>query len=219
MHIMVTHAKSGSDGALAAPPDDLCLEFANTLFWRGSDPPTEQLHGPVDLLAWAEGSGGAPRSVVKACRARWRAHPGDAGGAFAAAIDLRETIQRLFAAVTGQEPPAVADLAAFNRWLEAAPARSRLRRIEDGFGWDVGAATVAQRADAVIPVLLARVLWSAADLLTGPRRVRVRRCANDRCLWLFLDDSKSGNRRWCSMSACGNRAKAHRHYIKHRHAG
>jgi predicted RNA-binding Zn ribbon-like protein len=43
---------------------------------------------------------------------------------------------------------------------------------------------------------------------------RVRHCANERCLWLFLDDSKSGTRRWCSMSACGNRAKAHRHYAR-----
>ena len=29
-----------------------------------------------------------------------------------------------------------------------------------------------------------------------------------------LDKSKSSNRRWCSMSACGNRAKAHRHYLR-----
>jgi predicted RNA-binding Zn ribbon-like protein len=42
----------------------------------------------------------------------------------------------------------------------------------------------------------------------------VRECANDKCLWLFLDDSKNGTRRWCSMSACGNRAKAHRHYAR-----
>ena len=61
-------------------------------------------------------------------------------------------------------------------------------------------------------LLLAPVLWSAADLLVGRQLARVRQCANPACGWLFLDDSKSGNRRWCSMSACGNRAKAHRHY-------
>ena len=48
------------------------------------------------------------------------------------------------------------------------------------------------------------------------RLARVRRCANDKCRWVFLDDSKSANRRWCSMSACGNRAKAHRHYARRR---
>jgi regulator of RNase E activity RraA len=28
---------------------------------------------------------------------------------------------------------------------------------------------------------------------------------------LFVDDSRRGNRRWCDMSVCGNRAKARRH--------
>jgi predicted RNA-binding Zn ribbon-like protein len=37
---------------------------------------------------------------------------------------------------------------------------------------------------------------------------------NDQCGWLFMDDSKNGSRRWCSMQSCGNRAKAHRHYLR-----
>src|SRR5207302_9784404 len=48
--------------------------------------------------------------------------------------------------------------------------------------------------------LLAPVLWSASDLLTRADRRRVRRCANDACLWLFIDESKAGTRRWCDMS-------------------
>ena len=62
------------------------------------------------------------------------------------------------------------------------------------------------------------MVWSAGDLLVGPRLARVRRCANERCLYLFVDDSKSGTRRWCSMAACGNRAKAHRHYVRKKQA-
>ncbi|MFI4995137.1 MAG: CGNR zinc finger domain-containing protein [Hyphomicrobiales bacterium] len=42
----------------------------------------------------------------------------------------------------------------------------------------------------------------------------MRRCANEKCLWMFVDESKSGTRRWCQMSACGNRAKARRHYSR-----
>lgn len=41
---------------------------------------------------------------------------------------------------------------------------------------------------------------------------RVRSCAHDDCVLWFLDTSKSGRRRWCSMETCGNRAKAKRHY-------
>ncbi|MBU6500141.1 MAG: CGNR zinc finger domain-containing protein [Rhodospirillales bacterium] len=70
-----------------------------------------------------------------------------------------------------------------------------------------------------VATLLAPVLWSAGDLLVGPRRARVRQCANPQCRYLFLDDSKSANRRWCSMATCGNRAKAHRHYAKAKRGG
>jgi len=36
---------------------------------------------------------------------------------------------------------------------------------------------------------------------------RVRDCANPHCGVLFLDSSRPGTRRWCSMDTCGNRAK------------
>jgi predicted RNA-binding Zn ribbon-like protein len=49
--------------------------------------------------------------------------------------------------------------------------------------------------------------------MTGPRAERVRQCADEQgCGWLFLDQSRLNNRRWCSMGDCGNRAKARRHY-------
>ena len=64
----------------------------------------------------------------------------------------------------------------------------------------------------------AALLWSAAELLTGPRRDRVRQCDNPDCRYLFLDASKAGSRRCCVMASCGNRAKAHRHYRKQRAA-
>ena len=63
------------------------------------------------------------------------------------------------------------------------------------------------------------MLWSAADLLTRLDRLRVRRCANDECLWLFIDHSKGGTRRWCDMTSCGNRAKARRHYLRRKPSG
>ena len=77
-----------------------------------------------------------------------------------------------------------------------------LRRERNGFSWDVdirGSTALGQ---------LAPVLWSAGDLLTGARLDKVKRCANPECGWLFLDDSRAGKRRWCSMTSCGNRAKA-----------
>jgi predicted RNA-binding Zn ribbon-like protein len=36
---------------------------------------------------------------------------------------------------------------------------------------------------------------------------RIRQCEGETCALLFLDTSRAGDRRWCSMSGCGNRAK------------
>jgi predicted RNA-binding Zn ribbon-like protein len=68
---------------------------------------------------------------------------------------------------------------------------------------------------------LRRMLWpvalSAAELLAGDHPSPVKRCEMweaGGCGWLFVDESRNGSRRWCSMKDCGNRAKARRHYRK-----
>jgi predicted RNA-binding Zn ribbon-like protein len=63
-----------------------------------------------------------------------------------------------------------------------------------------------------------RVPWLAArnllELLAAPERLRT--CAHPDCILHFYDTSRSGRRQWCSMAACGNRAKARRHYERAR---
>jgi predicted RNA-binding Zn ribbon-like protein len=54
--------------------------------------------------------------------------------------------------------------------------------------------------------------------LLDDRPDRLRKCANPDCVLWFLDTTRSGTRRWCSMTACGNRLKARRHY-RRRHPG
>jgi predicted RNA-binding Zn ribbon-like protein len=53
--------------------------------------------------------------------------------------------------------------------------------------------------------LLAPLVHSAARLFTEADRTRVRKCGQ--CVLHFLDTSKKGTRRWCSMQLCGNRLK------------
>ena len=50
----------------------------------------------------------------------------------------------------------------------------------------------------------------------GPFGELVGRCANERCGWLFVDRTRSHNRRWCSSAGCGNVERARRHYERHR---
>ena len=144
---------------------------------------------------------------------RWsEQHPEQAAATFADAIATREASYRIFFAIAARRTPQPHAVAALNRALDAAPARRVLVRDNKGFGWEI------DRVGFSATALLAPVLWSAGDLMVSTDTIRLRHCSNEQCLWLFLDESKNGSRRWCSMQACGNRAKAHRHYLRTRTA-
>lgn len=196
---------------LRGPQDDLALGFVNTKFWRGTASPTETLRSPAEFWAWCEGTRLWDAEALRRMGAWRQARPAADTALFADVIALREALFRSFSAAIEGSAPAPADLGALNAALAAAPARALLRGAAGGLLWQLPAGAEPD------PVLaLAPVLWSAGDLLAGPRLGRVRQCANPQCRWMFLDESKGGNRRWCSMAACGNRAKAHRHYAKRR---
>jgi predicted RNA-binding Zn ribbon-like protein len=190
--------------------EEASLAFANTLSWRGSNMPTEALADFAALLSWCRRYRLLPRGATDAV-ARW-AHrdPLRAAALHADAIVLREAIHGVFGKLAAGEHVRPADLAPLCCALEAAPPRRDLVKDHGRFAWRV--ALAADGAALRAPALLAPVVWSAADLLTGDAHRRVRRCRNASCLWLFIDQSKSGTRRWCDMTSCGNRAKAQRHY-------
>ena len=52
------------------------------------------------------------------------------------------------------------------------------------------------------------VVVGAFELLADAPNGRLKQCPGDRCGWLFLDTTKRGNRRWCSMAECGQDAKS-----------
>src|SRR5438105_252759 len=193
---------------IPAGRENLCLDFANTLSWRGSPMPSESLGGFADLIDWLAGAADLPAETVEAVRQWSRAYRQQADALFDEAIGLREALYRLFSALAAGEPAPADDVVVLNHALAAAPPRQRVAQAAGGYAWQTGG--IAMSA----PGLLAPVLWSAGDLLTRGDRRRVRRCANDACLWLFVDESKAGTRRWCDMSSCGNRAKSRRHYLR-----
>jgi len=61
------------------------------------------------------------------------------------------------------------------------------------------------------PAELASVRHTVADaayeLLGGPSAPRIGECDGPGCGWFFLDRTKRGNRRWCTMRDCGQQAK------------
>lgn len=202
-----------STQAFAFLAERLCLDFANTVDWHASEQRGERLKTVADLLKWGEDAQVLEPQFCRQLVQDAHAHSDQAETVLSRARSLRETIYRIFSAVSHKHQPAATDLEVLTRARLEAAQHQLLQ--QDGtdvrWGWEEG-------------INLNRVWWpvavDAADLLTSELRNRVGECADDRgCGWLFLDTSKSGRRRWCSMKDCGNRAKAQRHRAAAEHSG
>jgi predicted RNA-binding Zn ribbon-like protein len=180
------------------------LDFCNTRAGWGTPAPKEYLRGPGILPLWARENG-----LVAELAPAGPADPPALGRALA----LREALYRC---AVGSGEPADWDLVS----REAALARvaSVLAPLGNGTAawqpraeWGSAASGSAARgsaADALRAVALA-----AEDLLTSSLAAFVAACPGEGCGWLFADRRR--RRRWCSMAACGNRAKARRYAQRH----
>jgi predicted RNA-binding Zn ribbon-like protein len=195
-------------GALELVSAKLCLNFANTVGNHKSDEPNERIDSYLELLAWSRHVGIFTDQLARQLARVASRHRGEAKQVLDRAMALREAIYRIFSAVSEQDAPHAADVAILNDALSSAMSRARLVRTESGFAWNWA------REEGALDQMLWPIARSAAELLTSDELDSVRECANDTCGWLFVDTSKNHSRRWCSMSDCGNRAKARRHYAR-----
>ncbi|MFF1878169.1 CGNR zinc finger domain-containing protein [Leifsonia sp. NPDC058230] len=74
-----------------------------------------------------------------------------------------------------------------------------------------GGARQAGRSNARPHQALGTIARDAVRLFGPHAGGRIRECSADDCRLVYLDTSRSGNRRWCSMQRCGNRAKVRAH--------
>ncbi|MFH8768551.1 CGNR zinc finger domain-containing protein [Streptomyces sp. NPDC017958] len=134
-------------------------------------------------------------------------------------VAVREAVRALFARAVSPAPPSPADA---HRLLPADEAVARLnaaasrRGVVPHLDWphDGPAQLRFRSAEPDAPTGPAAVLAHAAiDFLTGPQRDNLRACTAPRCVRYFL--KTHGRQEWCKPS-CGNRARAARHYQRHR---
>jgi predicted RNA-binding Zn ribbon-like protein len=175
------------------------LDFVNTLA-AGPDGPLELLRSDADLWRWARASPLAGR-LRTAQRSNARLDP--------EVPRLRAALHALCAARIDGGPPQRAALERLNESL--ALPRPPARLVFGGGRFQRASEPLATNEE-----LLHALAESAAQLLTETPPGRLRRCAGEGCVLFFLDVSKSGRRRWCSMAVCGNRAKARAHYQRRR---
>lgn len=206
----VTDIAVALDRTNVLPAGKLCLEFANTADWHASPAPEEQLADYADLVRWARRWDLLFEEQAQALLAQANAQPALALEFYTWAIELREAIYHIFAAISRGSAPAQQDLDLLNEALPQAFNGPALVATDDGFAWRYHTGSGMDR-------MLWPVLRSAAVLLTSAELDRIGQCADDRgCGYLFYDASRNRSRRWCDMNSCGNRAKARRHYTRHR---
>jgi predicted RNA-binding Zn ribbon-like protein len=181
------------DLAFRFTPSRLSLNFVATVGERGHRN-IERLPTPSDLARWCTEAG------------LLRHPPVVSATDLVAAQQLREAIYQTVRAVSDRAIPNPKDIAEINLWAEQLPLIPQL-------GLDGG--SVALKENQCISAVLSEIARDAIDLLGSPLRERIKACANPKCAMLFLDTSRPGQRRWCSMegNGCGNRAKkaAYRH--------
>jgi predicted RNA-binding Zn ribbon-like protein len=197
-------------GKLKLLGGELCLDFANTVGWHDSDDPKEWLNTYSDLMLWGKHAGMLTDKEAQKLIDKASKRTSEAKRILEKAIQLRETIYRIFSSLIGKSQPIDEDLSILNSFLSDAMGRSRVIRTKEGFSW--GFHTGKGSLDWV----LHPIARSTAELLASDKLQRVKKCSGPYCGWLFLDTSRNRSRRWCDMKDCGNRAKAKRHYHRKR---
>lgn len=189
-----------------------CLDFANTVAFRPTGNPVDGLLVYDDLLGWSTLAGvlaadESARLAVAASR--------DETGAIVvldSAHALRDSIFDVFQSLAAGQSADPIHLATIAAWRIDGMKHATLIMDAGAFGFAFGVP-----ADVLA---LTRPLWqiaeSATQLLLSPGWRRVHQCPGDDCGWLFLDQTKNGNRRWCDSADCGNRARGRTFAQRHR---
>jgi predicted RNA-binding Zn ribbon-like protein len=122
------------------------------------------------------------------------------------ALALRSAIARIATGISRSQDPAADDIDVLNLFAATPDIPPVLP----------GGRRQAGRTRARAAQALSTIAREAVELFAEDDRERIRECAADDCEIVFYDESRSNNRRWCSMQRCGNRAKVRKHRSKER---
>jgi predicted RNA-binding Zn ribbon-like protein len=199
-----------------APPDiahhahdaglDASLDLINTLELTDGQP-DDQLATPDAAVAFISGHGLAHEADLRA-QARREGDPW-----LQRVHETRSALRELWDAQVEGRMPGERSLRTLNAILECGP-RVELRATIAGVE-----VTHRHRDDDPTGEALARTATPLVEAISAGEGQRFRICANDGCRWVFEDTSRAGQRRWCDMATCGNRAKARRFRSRRRDAG
>lgn len=194
-------SNEAGERAWVLPDEPVPVRLMSTI-WADTEGLHDDLRSPQDVDEWLD--------AVKIDRGSTLCRPDELD----TARGLRDALRRLAAHVTTDTRPAAASAMSdlqdaveqVNRVAARAPAPVlTLHGQQLGQDVQVGVSPVAAG--------LARVAEDAIQLLAGETATRLRACYAPGCVLYFVKTHP--RRQWCSV-ACGNRARAARHYQRNR---
>ena len=193
--------------------DALGLDFLNTIA-TPVDGVVDWIDDGDGLLSWLDQAQLVPAYVLEGLKTR--AMPGELDKVADQARSLREWFRGFVRKHMGQPLTADAlhELGPLNRLLERDEAFSQLVRHETGDAADLELRLMRRWRSP--ESLLLPIGEALAKLVCQEDFINVKACEGRICTLMFADHTRRRTRRWCSMAACGNRAKqaAHRSRLK-----
>ena len=191
-----------ADAIVMLPDEPVPVRLMNTI-WADRAGVHDDLTKPADLGAWLQSAHSTARPPAVTRRQLTDAR------------QLRDALRSIAAFVTADTRQAAASVIGdvdeaieiVNRAAATNPAVPRLTRDR---------ALLHQFAAADGPAVataLADIAAAAIDLFAGDDTSSLRACQAPGCVLYFVKDHP--RREWCS-NTCGNRARASRHYYRHR---
>ena len=197
-HMATTVRTSAARRELRFDAGSIALNLMATLGRRGSEPgrQVERLADIAALDRWCDGVGiELAEDVDKACLLR-------------ELRSLRATLSEVAGAALTGSPVSNASLEILNA---AAILPVPVPRLVSGQAGP-GVTRPVLAAGAVRAVIVRDLMELLGNEAT---RARLRECDAADCRMLYLLAPGARERRWCSMSRCGNRAKAAAHRARH----
>lgn len=175
----------------------MVLDFLNTKPVLAEEP-VELLPDFPALERWLAASGIVHSTKIKNLVRSWR-NSAEAKAFHAELLAFRERLRDAIVSLEAGGVPQDEFLKEVNAKLLRYPSHTTLRKREGRIVREP-LFEPAKPADLWEPIV-----QGVAELLSELQLQRLRQCES--CVVHFLDTSKKGSRRWCSMNICGNKLK------------
>jgi predicted RNA-binding Zn ribbon-like protein len=190
--------------------NNLFLDFVNTLKMRDGQP-FETIERFADFIGWAVAVNLLANQPAEDLFEKWNDENSTASF-ISETIKFRNVLRKLAETIASGKDVSDKSITAINNRLKNQNGFTEIEKGENGF-------EKRFRFDLSEPSkLLQPIAEAAADFLCYGNFDFLRKCESSACVLYFYDTTKNHQRRWCSMKACGNQAKAAAFYKRKKRA-